>query len=160
MEAIDAAMSKQLAAIMHHPDFQKLEGTWRGLHYLVYNTETSANLKIKVLNVSKKELFRDLDRAVEFDQSVAFKKTYSEEFDMPGGVPFGALVGDYEFTNHPEDVSLLGKMSQVAAAGFCPFISAASPQLFDPKWKDWTELSKPRDVEKIFDTVEHTQWRS
>ena len=109
------------------PEFQKLEGTWRGLNYLVMNSETSAKLKLKVLNVSKRELFKDLDRAVEFDQSQIFKKLYENEFGTPGGEPYGALIGDYEFTNHPEDIDLLSKMSNVAAAAFCPFISAASP---------------------------------
>jgi type VI secretion system protein ImpC len=157
--AIDQALSKQLAAVMHHPDFQKMEGTWRGMHYLVMNTETSANLKIRVLNVSKKELFKDVDKAVEFDQSQIFKKLYENEFGTPGGEPYGNLIGDYEFTNHPEDVELLSKMSNVAAAAFCPFIAAAAPKLFGFEG-DWNELSKPRDLEKIFDTVEYTKWRS
>src|SRR5262249_20115226 len=104
MQAIDAALSKQLAAILHHPDFQKLEGSWRGMHHLVMNSETSAKLKIKVFNVSKRELFKDLDKAVEFDQSQTFKKLYENEFGSPGGEPYGALIGDYEFSNHPEDV--------------------------------------------------------
>ncbi|MGI6415267.1 MAG: type VI secretion system contractile sheath large subunit [Thermoguttaceae bacterium] len=158
VSAIDAAISKQLAAIMHHPKFQKLEGSWRGLHHLVMNSETSAQLRIKVLNLPKRELFKDLDRAVEFDQSQAFKKLYENEFGTPGGEPYGALVGDYEFTNHPEDIELLNKMSNVAAAAFCPFISAAAPGLFG--FDSFTELSKPRDLEKIFDTVEYTKWTS
>jgi type VI secretion system protein ImpC len=158
MKAIDEALSKQLAAILHHPDYQKLEGTWRGLHYLVQNTETSTMLRIKVLNVSKRDLFKDVDKAVEFDQSQVFKKLYENEFGSPGGEPYGALVGDYEFTNHPEDIELLSKMSNVAAAAFCPFISAASPKLFG--FDSWSELSKPRDLEKIFDTVEYTKWKS
>jgi type VI secretion system protein ImpC len=158
IKALDAALSKQLAAVLHHPDFQKLEGTWRGLHHLVMNSETSAKLKIKVLNVSKRDLFKDVTKAVEFDQSQVFKKLYENEFGSPGGEPYGALIGDYEFTNHPEDVELLGKMSNVAAAAFCPFISAASPKLFG--FDGWTDLSKPRDLEKIFDTVEYTKWRS
>src|SRR5439155_20283091 len=149
IQAIDDALSKQLAAIMHNADFQKLEGSWRGLNYLVMNSETSTSLKIRVLNVSKRDLFKDVDRAVEFDQSQMFKKLYENEFGMPGGQPYGALIGDYEFTNHPEDVELLGKISNVAAAAFCPFISAASPNLFG--FQEWTELSKPRDLEKIFD---------
>jgi len=156
--ALDEALSKQLAAILHHPDFQKLEGTWRGLHYLVQNSETSEKLKIKVFNVAKKDLFRDLDRAIEFDQSEIFKKVYSAEFDTPGGEPYGAMIGDYEFTNHPEDVELLSKMSQVAAAGFCPFISAANPGLFG--FQRWTELTNVRDLAKIFDSVEYTKWKS
>lgn len=158
IEALDAAISKQLAAIMHHPDFQRLEGTWRGLHYLVMNSETGTELKIKVLNCSKRELFKDLDRAVEFDQSQLFKKIYENEFGMPGGEPYGALIGDYEFTNHPEDIDLLQKVSGVAAAAFCPFISAASPKLFG--LNSFTELSQPRDLAKIFDSVEYTKWQS
>jgi type VI secretion system protein ImpC len=158
IQALDAALSKQLAAVMHHPDFQKLEGTWRGLHHLVMNSETSAQLKIRVFNVSKRELFKDVDKAVEFDQSQIFKKLYENEFGSPGGEPYGALIGDYEFTNHPEDVELLSKMSNVAAAAFCPFISAASPKLFG--FDGWSELSKPRDLEKIFDTIEYTKWKS
>ena len=122
------------------------------------NSETSAQLKLKVLNCSKRDLFKDLDKAVEFDQSETFKKIYESEFGSPGGEPYGALVGDYEFTNHPEDIDLLGKMSNVAAAGFCPFLSAASPNLFG--FNNWVELAKPRDLEKIFDTVEYTKWKS
>ncbi|MCA9145755.1 MAG: type VI secretion system contractile sheath large subunit [Planctomycetaceae bacterium] len=156
--AIDAAVSKQLAAIMHVPEFQKLEGSWRGLNHLVMNSETSAQLKLKVFNCSKRELFKDLDRAVEFDQSQIFKKIYESEFGTAGGEPYGALIGDFEFTNHPEDIDLLNKVSNVAAAGFCPFISAADPALFG--FDSWTELSKPRDLEKIFDTVEYTKWSS
>jgi type VI secretion system protein ImpC len=143
---------------MHHPDFQKLEGSWRGLNHLVMNTETGTTLKIKVMNINKKELLKDLSKAAEFDQSQMFKKLYESEFGSPGGEPYGALIGDYEFTNHPDDHEILSKMSNVAAAGFCPFISAASPQLFG--FDKWTELSKPRDLAKIFDTVEYTKWRS
>jgi type VI secretion system protein ImpC len=158
MKALDEALSKQLAAILHHPDYQKLEGSWRGLHHLVMNSETSAKLKIKVLNVSKRDLFKDTSKAVEFDQSQIFKKLYENEFGSPGGEPYGTLIGDYEFTNHPEDVELLSKMSNVAAAAFCPFISAASPSLMG--FESWGELSKPRDLEKIFETVEFAKWRS
>jgi type VI secretion system protein ImpC len=156
--AIDAKLSEQLAEVMHAPEFRKMEGTWRGMHYLVMNSETSASLKLKVLNVPKRELFKDLDKAVEFDQSQMFKKLYENEFGMPGGEPYGALVGDYEFTNHPEDIDLLSNMSNVAAAAFCPFISAADPKLMG--LDSWAELSKPRDLEKIFESVEYTRWRS
>ena len=158
IKAIDEKLSTQLNAIMHHPDFQKLEGTWRGLNYLVMNSETSAMLKIKVLNVSKRDLFNDVDKAVEFDQSQIFKKLYENEFGTPGGEPYGALVGDYEFINHPEDIDLLGKMSNVAAAAFCPFIAAADPKLFG--FDSWQELTKPRDLEKIFTSIEYTKWKS
>lgn len=156
--AIDAKLSEQLAVIMHAPEFGQLEGTWRGLHYLVMNSETSSSLKLKVLNISKREMFKDLDKAVEFDQSQIFKKLYENEFGMPGGEPYGALIGDYEFTNHPEDIDLLSNISNVAAAAFCPFISAADPRLMG--FDNWTDLSKPRDLEKIFESVEYTRWRS
>ncbi|MHC4398300.1 MAG: type VI secretion system contractile sheath large subunit [Planctomycetota bacterium] len=158
IQAIDATVSKQLSAIMHQEKFQKLEGTWRGLSYLVMNSETSTMLRLKVLNVSKKDLFKDLDKAVEFDQSQTFKKIYENEFGMPGGEPYAALVGDYEFTNHPQDIELLSKMSNVAAAAFCPFISAANPKLFG--FDNFTDLAKPRDLAKIFDTAEYIKWRS
>jgi type VI secretion system protein ImpC len=156
--ALDAKMSEQLAAIMHTPEFGKLEGTWRGLHHLVMNSETSSSLKLRVLNISKRELFKDLDKAVEFDQSQIFKKLYENEFGSPGGEPYGALIGDYEFTNHPEDIDLLSGISNVAAAAFCPFISAADPKLMG--FDSWTQLAKPRDLEKIFESVEYTRWRS
>jgi type VI secretion system protein ImpC len=158
MAAIDAAMSKQLAAIMHHDSFQKLEGSWRGLHHLVMNSETGAQLKIRAFNVSKRELFKDLDKAVEFDQSQAFKKIYEAEFGSPGGEPYAALIGDYEFTNHPEDIDLLSKMSQISAAGFCPFVTAAGAELLG--MESFEELSKPRDLEKIFLDVSYAKWRS
>lgn len=157
VKALDARLSRQLARIMHHPDFLRLEGSWRGLHHLVGNTETSANLKIRVLNVRKRELMKDLAKAVEFDQSELFKKLYENEFGTPGGEPYGVLIGDYEFSNHPEDVQMLTGISGVAAAAFAPFLSAASPQLFG--FGDFRELAKPRDLEKIFDSIEYTQWR-
>ncbi len=158
IKAIDAAVSAQLAAVMHNPKFQQLEGSWRGLNYLVMNSETSATLKIRVMNVSKSALFKDLDKAVEFDQSQIFKKLYENEFGSPGGEPFGALIGDYEITKHPEDVELLTKMSNVAAAAFAPFITAADPKLMG--FSSWEELSKPRDLEKIFESDEYAKWRS
>ena len=158
MTAIDAAMSTQLAAIMHNDAFQKLEGSWRGLHHLVMSSETGSTLKIRVMNIGKRELFKDLDKAVEFDQSQTFKKIYEAEFGSPGGEPYGALIGDYEFTNHPEDIDTLSKMSQVAAAGFAPFLSAADPKLIG--MDSYSELSKPRDLEKIFLDESYAKWRS
>lgn len=155
---IDALMSKQLSAVMHHEKFQKLEGSWRGLHHLVMNTETSSSMKIRLMNISKRELYKDLDKAVEFDQSQTFKKIYEAEFGTAGGEPYGLLIGDYEFSNHPEDVELLQNMSGIAAAGFCPFISAAGPKMFG--FDDYTELTQPRDIEKIFETQEYIPWRS
>jgi type VI secretion system protein ImpC len=158
MQAIDAAVTKQLKAIMQNEKFQKLEGTWRGLHHLVMNSETGANLRIKVFNAKKKEVFKDLDKAVEFDQSQIFKKMYENEFGSPGGEPYAALIGDYEFSNHPEDIEMLSKMSSVAAAAFCPFITAPSPELFG--FEEWSELAKVRDLEKIFDSVEYAKFSS
>lgn len=156
--AIDEVMSKQLSSIMKNEKFQKLEGSWRGLNHLVSNSETGAGLKIRMFNLSKKELSRDLDKAVEFDQSQIFKKIYETEFGTAGGEPYAALIGDYEFSAHPDDIDLLSNMSNVAAAGFCPFISAAAPQMFG--FDSHTELSKPRDLEKIFDSAEYIKWRS
>ena len=155
---LDDALSSQLAAIMHHPDFLKLEGSWRGMHYLVMNTETGTSLKIRMLNATKRELYKDLTKAVEFDQSGLFKKIYENEFGTPGGEPYGALIGDYEFTSHPEDIELLSLVSNVAAASFVPFISAAGPKMFG--FDSFQELSKPRDLEKIFDSTEYAKWRS
>ena len=155
--AIDEKLSKQLTAIMHNEEFQKLEGSWRGLNYLVKNSETSSTLKIRVLNMTKKELHKDLTKAVEFDQSQIFKKLYENEFGTPGGEPYGALIGDFEFGNGTEDLEVLQGMSNVAAASFAPFISAASPKMFG--LENFTELSKPRDLEKIFDSSEYIKWR-
>ncbi|GAA3583955.1 MAG: type VI secretion system contractile sheath large subunit [Pseudomonadales bacterium] len=155
---IDQMISSQLSEIMHQEEFQKLEGSWRGMHHLVMNSETSAMLKIRVLNLSKKDLHKDLSKAVEFDQSQIFKKIYESEFGTPGGEPYGVMIGDYEFSNHPNDIETLGLMSNVAAAGFCPFVSAGGSGLFG--FDNWTELSKPRDLEKVFESLEYTKWRS
>jgi type VI secretion system protein ImpC len=155
---IDHLLSIQLNEILHHADFQKLEGTWRGLKYLLSQTETSSNLKIKVLNVSKKELLRDLQRAPEFDQSALFKKVYEEEFGVFGGAPFGALIGDYEFGKSGQDIELLEKISQVASSAHAPFLTAASPDMFN--LDSFTQLDAPRDLGKIFDTTEYAKWKS
>jgi type VI secretion system protein ImpC len=155
---LDALISAQLNEVMHAPEFQKLEGSWRGLHYLVHQSETSPNLKVKVFNVSKRDLIKDLERAPEFDQSSMFKKIYEEEYGLFGGSPFGLLVGDYEIANHPQDMSLLEKMSNVAAAAHAPFIAAAAPAMLN--LPTFTQLGEPRDLSKIFDSVEFTKWRS
>jgi type VI secretion system protein ImpC len=156
--AVDNKMSTQLAAIMRNDQFQKLEGSWRGLHHLIDNSETSKKLKLRMLNVTKREVFKDLDKAIEFDQSTLFKKLYEDEFGMPGGEPFGALIGDYEFTNHPEDIDLLEKMSGICASAHCPFISASDPALFG--MESWQDLSKPRDIEKIFMQKKWVKWNA
>ncbi len=155
---IDRLISKQLNEVIHQPDFQKLEASWRGLHYLVHQSETGERLKIKVLNVSKKDLLKDMEKATEFDQSALFKKIYEEEFGMFGGAAYGAMIGDYEFSNHPQDLTLLEKISQVAAAAHAPFISAASSQLFN--LDGFTELGGPRDMAKIFQSVDYAKWKS
>jgi type VI secretion system protein ImpC len=157
IEAIDKKMSQQLAAIMQHPNFQEIEGSWRGLNYLVKNSETGTNLKIKVLNVSKKELHRDLTKAVEFDQSQTFKTLYEAEFGTAGGEPYGALIGNYEFGKGAEDIEVLYGMSNVAAGCFAPFIASANSTMFG--LESFTDLSKPRDLEKVFDSTEYIKWR-
>src|SRR5215218_2425585 len=139
---IDRLISRQLNAILHHPEFQGLEASWRGLHYFVHQSETGKDLKIRVLNASKKDLLKDLERAPEFDQSALFKKVYEEEFGTFGGAPISALIGDYEFSNHPQDISLLEKVAQVASAAHAPFISAASSQLFG--WDNFGDLTEVR----------------
>lgn len=155
---IDHLISLQLNEVMHHPSFQKLEGTWRGVKYLMDQSETGTTLKIKILNCGKKELLKDLQRAPEFDQSAMFKKVYEEEYGVFGGSPFGALVGDYEFGKHPEDIELLEKISNVAASAHAPFVAAAGPDLFN--LPTYTSLDAPRDLAKIFDTTEYAKWKS
>ena len=155
---IDHLVSLQLNEIMHAPELQKLEGTWRGLKYTLSQSETSEMLKIKVLNVSKKELLRDLQRAPEFDQSMLFKKVYEEEFGVFGGSPFGALVGDYEFGKSGQDIELLEKIAQVAAASHAPFLTAASPEMMN--LESFTQIDAPRDLAKVFDTTEFARWKA
>jgi len=155
---LDELLSTQLNEVMHSPEFQKMEGSWRGLHYLVNQSETSTSLKIKVMNVTKRELLNDLKNCSEFDQSNMFKKVYEEEFGTLGGAPFGALVGDYYFGRGPEDLEVLEKMSNVAASAHAPFISGSDPTLFG--WNDFTELAGPRDLAKIFDNDLYARWKS
>lgn len=155
---IDRLLSAQLNVIMHAPEFQKLEASWRGLHYLVMQSETSTMLKLRVLNISKKELGKDLEKAAEFDQSALFKKVYEEEYGTFGGSPYGALVGDYEFGRNPQDVALLEKISNVAAAAHAPFLSAADPGLMG--LENYTDLPNPRDLAKKFETPDYAKWKS
>jgi type VI secretion system protein ImpC len=155
---IDHLVSLQLNEVLHAPPFQKLEGSWRGLKYLMDQSETSDKLKIKILNVTKKELLRDLQRAPEFDQSALFKKVYEEEYGVFGGAPFGALIGDYEFGRGPEEIELLEKIAQVASAAHAPFLSAASPEMVN--LESFTAIDAPRDMAKIFDSSEYAKWKS
>ncbi|HXE15127.1 MAG TPA: type VI secretion system contractile sheath large subunit [Bryobacteraceae bacterium] len=155
---IDHLLSLQINEVLHKAPFQKLEGSWRGLHHLVTQSETGTMLKVRVLNCGKKDLLKDLQRAPEFDQSALFKKIYEEEYGVFGGAPFGALIGDFEFGKHPEDVELLEKISNVAAAAHAPFFSAAAPDMFN--LTSFTELGAPRDMAKIFETTEYAKWKS
>ena len=158
--AIDAKLTAQVNLIMHHADFQQLESAWRGLHYLVNNTETDTQLKIRVFNVSKKELGKTLKRykGTAWDQSPIFKKVYEHEYGQLGGEPYGCLVGDYYFDQSPQDVELLAGMAQVASAAHAPFLSAAAPRLLG--MDGWDELANPRDLAKIFTTPDYAAWRS
>jgi len=157
---IDQRMTEQINLVLHHEDFRKLEGTWRGLHYLVNNTESDEMLKIRVMNIPKKELHKTLKRykGTAWDQSPVFKKIYEEEYGQFGGEPYGCLVGDYEFDHSPTDVELLGEIAQVSAAAHSPFIAAAAPTLM--QMDSWQELPNPRDLTKIFQTAEYAGWRS
>jgi type VI secretion system protein ImpC len=155
---VDEKISNQLNEFLHDPKFQKLEASWRGLHYLVDQTETSTMLKLKVLNISRRELTNDLENAVEFDQSEIFKKVYEGEYGQLGGEPYGLLVGDYEFGRGRDDVMTLRKMSGVAAAAHAPFIAASSAGMFG--WQSYTEMTGPRDLAKIFDNDLYVNWRS
>lgn len=155
---IDKALSDQLNLIMHADNFQRVEATWRGMFYLVSRTETGKMLKLRVLNASKQDLLNDMKKAVEFDQSAIFKKIYEDEYGTFGGTPYSLLVGDYELGRHPQDIELLNKMAEIAAASHAPFISAAYAKLFD--LESFEKLAKPRDLQKIFESVELDGWRS
>src|SRR3954464_5237621 len=157
---LDKKLTEQINLILHHEDFQKLEGSWRGIHYLVNNTETDETLKIRFMNISKQDLGKTLKRykGTAWEQSPLFKKVYEAEYGQFGGEPFGCLVGDYYFDHTPPDVELLGEMSQVAAAAHTPFIAASSPTIM--QMSSWQELANPRDLTKIFTTPEYAAWRS
>ena len=157
---IDKKLSDQINLIMHHQDFQQIEGTWRGLSHLINNTETDEQLKIRVLNLTKKDLSKTLKKfkGTAWDQSPLFKKMYEDEFGTPGGEPYGCLVGDYTFDHTPQNVEILNGVAQIAAAAHAPFISAADPGLMN--MDTWQELGNPRDLTKILQTAEYASWRS
>jgi len=157
---IDRKLTEQVNQILHHPDFQELEGTWRGLHHLVNNTETDEMLKIRVLNVSKKDLGKTLKKykGAAWDQSPIFKKIYEQEYGQFGGEPYGCLIGDYYFDHGPQDVEMLGEIAKIGAAAHAPFISGASPSLM--QMDSWQELANPRDLTKIVQTPEYAGWNS
>lgn len=155
---IDKIISDQLNAIMHNEDFQALEASWTGLRDMVFGTETSSRLKLRLMNVSKKELLKDLETAVDHDMSALFKKVYEEEYGTFGGHPYSLLIGDYYFGRHPQDMALLQRISKVAAASHAPFIASVAPAMFD--MKSFTDLGIPRDMSKIFESAELATWRS
>jgi type VI secretion system protein ImpC len=157
---IDRKLTEQVNQIIHHADFQKLESAWRGIHYLVNNTETDEFLKLRVMNISKNELGKTLKKfkGTAWDQSPMFKKLYEQEYGQFGGEPFGCLVGDYHFNHSPPDVELLTEMSKVCAAAHSPFIAGVDPTVM--QMESWAELSNPRDLTKIFQTPEYAAWRS
>jgi type VI secretion system protein ImpC len=157
---LDRKLTEQVNQIIHHSDFQQLEGTWRGLHHLVSNTETDETLKIRVMNISKKEVGKTLKKfkGAAWDQSPLFKKVYEDEYGSPGGEPYGCLIGDYHFDHSPPDVEILGGMAQIAAAAHAPFIAGSDPGVMN--MESWQELANPRDLTKIFGTAEYAPWRS
>jgi type VI secretion system protein ImpC len=155
---IDHLISEQLSEVMHAAEFQKLESSWTGLQYLCKQTSTGEQMKIKVFNTSKKELIKDFKTSIDFDQSALFKKIYEEEFGTFGGAPFATIIGDFELSRGAEDMYFVEQMSHVAAASHAPFITAASPELFG--LETFTDLGKPRDMAKVFDTVEYAKWKS
>ena len=157
---LDKRLSDQVNRVLHHDDFQKLEGSWRGMHHLVNNTETDEMLKIKVLNISKKDVHKTLKKfkGTAWDQSPIFKKVYEHEYGQFGGEPFGCIMGDYEFDHSPPDVEFLNGIAEVSAAAHVPFIAAAAPKLMN--MDSWQELADPRDLTKIFQTPEYASWRS
>ena len=157
---IDKKLTEQVNKIIHHEDFKALEGSWRGLKHLVFNTETDETLKIRVMNISKKDLGKTVKNfpGALWDQSPLFKKLYEEEFGTPNGEPYGCMIGDYQFDHTPPDVAILSGMSKIAAAGHCPFFAAAAPTVMN--MDSWQELSNPRDLTKIFSSPEYAPWQS
>lgn len=156
----DRKIGEQLNIILHHPEFQALEAGWRGLRFLVRATDSDGMLKIRLLDIGKRELMRSLRkfRGTAWDQSPIFRKIYEEEFGQFGGEPFGVLVGDYQFDHHPEDVQLLADMAKIAAAAHAPFLTGAAPSVM--QMTSWRELANPRDLTRIFQTPEYAAWRA
>ena len=155
---IDKLLSSQVSEILHDSKLQKIEGSWRGLHHLVKNTLCSTQLKIKMFNTDKSTLLKSFNKAVEFDQSEMFKKVYEEEYGTAGGAPFGALLGDFEFTNHPDDLDLLKYISDVSSAAFAPLIASAASTMLG--LKSWDQIQTPVDLARIFDSPIYAQWNN
>lgn len=158
--ALDSKLTEQVNKIIHHPDFQALESSWRGLHYMVMNTSTGKDLKIRVLNIGKDEtrkMFRQY-RDAAWDQSPLFKKIYESEFGQLGGQPYGAFVCDYAFDHSAPDLEIMRGLSKIGAAAHAPFIAGAAPGLMG--MDSWQELANPRDLGKLFDATDYAAWRT
>lgn len=158
---IDLKLSEQINLILHHEEFQNLESAWRGLHYLVNNTETDEKLKLRFMGISKDELRRNMKRykGISWDQSPLFKQIYEEEYGQLGGEPYGCLVADYHFDHSAPDVDLLSSIGKVAASAHMPFITGASPSVM--QMDSWQELANPRDLTRIFtQNLEYAAWNS
>lgn len=165
---IDRLLTGQVNAILHHPAFQQLEASWRGLWYLTGQAQEACDaaadsgqqtrLLVRIRNISKRELKRDFERAIEFDQSYTFKAIYEEEFGMAGGEPYGAIIGDYEFSNRLEDIELLTSMSEVSAAAFAPFVTSAAPALLG--LDDFSTLEQPLNLPSAFQHLDYLKWRA
>ncbi|QJT81113.1 type VI secretion system contractile sheath large subunit [Kosakonia sp. MUSA4] len=157
ISAIDELLSSQVSLIIHAPEFQKKESSWRGLHKLV-QTSVTENTQVRVLQCTKQELIKDFKSASDFDQSMLFKCVYESEYGTFGGTPFSSFIGDFEFDNTPQDINLLEQISHVAAAAHAPFLSAIAPGMLS--MQDFSELPRPRDMAKLFETTDYARWRS
>lgn len=158
LRVIDAALSAQLNPILRAPEFRRLEGTWRGVAYLARRTGAREPVKIRLLNVSRRELHADLSEAPDLDRSALYQRVRDAGFTSEAGEPLGLLVGDYEFSHHPEDVDLLYGLSFIASAFHCPFIAALSPAMFG--LEHFHELSTIKGLERMFESPTYVQWRS
>ena len=156
---LDEKLSEQINLVIHHPEFQKLEGSWRGLEHMVFGTETDKDLKIKVLNITKDELSKEFKKfkGTSWDKGNLFRKIYTEEFGMPGGQPYGVLIGDYEFSNGAADVAILKGMGQIASAAHAPFVAGTAPSMFN--LESWTEVAQVQDMAALLEGPEWATWR-
>jgi type VI secretion system protein ImpC len=155
---IDSKISDQLDEVMHHPDFQKMESAWRSLKFLVDRTDFRKNVKIDLLDLGKEELVEDFEDAAEIIQSGLYKQVYSDEYDTPGGEPYGVMISNYEFSSGPEDVGFLQNISKVAAACHCPFIGSATPKFFGKEKVQ--DLPKIEDLHTFMDRSEFLRWNA
>lgn len=160
ISSIDEKLSEQLDLVLHHPEFQALESSWQGLHYLVNNTDTSTKLKIRFMNISKSEIHKMLKKfkGTNWDQSPLFKKIYEEEYGSANGAPYACLIGDYYFDHTAPDVEFLTEMSHISAAAHAPFVAAAGPGLLG--MDSWQDLNNPRDISSKFEEPDYAAWRS